>query len=175
MVEMLGFPIDRPRWALALLTSLLLGLSSDAFAQVSDPETDRYAEWIDDIRHQIRQSTSSLAQELDEFLSDREYENETNESRVALQFRTDISSSNNPNFRVDPKVRLRLPNTERTIFIDVLGGTRRTAGQECGEGATDLLGRGTIWSHLYRGDLVCLGMARHVGGMGLLVRIHASA
>lgn len=150
---------DQPLSAHSLLTSVLLSLSSGALAQVSDPRVSGSVEWVDDIRDQVRQSTSSLAQELDEFLSDREYESERNESRLALRFRSVISSNNEPEFRVDPQVRLRLPNTERLIFIDVLGGARRTVEEEASAGLVDPS------SANEEGGVVQLRGVREVGGL----------
>lgn len=76
---------------------------------------------VDRLRDQVRTGTSSLAENLDEFLSDTEYEREQNQTRLGLQFFLDQSSDRGTEFHVEPTLRLRLPHLQNIVFLDIFG------------------------------------------------------
>ena len=84
--------------------------------------------WLEQVRGQVRDATSTLAGELDAFLSDREYESSLNETRLALRFGVDIGSDGETRAILEPRLRLSLPYTENRLFLDVFGFDR--AGHE---------------------------------------------
>jgi hypothetical protein len=94
------------------------------------------APW-DELRGQVRLATATLAGELDAFLSDREYEAGLNETRLALRAGVDATRDGDLRAILEPRIRLRLPNTERMLFVDVFGFD--TAGPDASATAGGLL------------------------------------
>jgi hypothetical protein len=93
-------------------------------AQETQPANDGDLPWIDQVRSQVRDATSTLAGELDAFLSDREYEAGLNETRLALRFGVDFSSDGDASPILEPRLRLSLPYTENRLFLDIFGFDR---------------------------------------------------
>lgn len=109
----------RSRTALAAL-GLIVTLATTAAAEAPASGIS----WIERLRGQVRETTATLAGELDAFLSDREYEAGLNETRLALRIGVDIDSDGGRRAILEPRVRLSLPNTERMLFLDIFGFDR---------------------------------------------------
>jgi hypothetical protein len=107
-------------WA-GRLALLALLVAAPAGAQEPGSTAETSVSWMDRVRGGVRQTTATLAQELDAFLSDREYVAGLNETRVALTFGIDRRDSGDTRVFLSPELRLSLPNTERRLFIDVFG------------------------------------------------------
>jgi hypothetical protein len=95
-------------------------LPETARAQETAAASPLSAAWIDRMLGDVRSAAATLAQELDAFLSDREYEAGLNRTRIALRFGADIGDDEIEPI-LEPRLRLSLPNTERLLFLDVLG------------------------------------------------------
>lgn len=76
--------------------------------------------WLDDMRDTVDVRTTTLAQKLDEFLSDRRYRSQQNTTQLSLTLGANTSEREISPI-VKPRLRLRLPNLEQTVFFDILG------------------------------------------------------
>ena len=99
--------------------------------------------WLDSFRAHVQGSALTLAQQIDDFLNDREYQSELQKSQLTLRFIFDHSTDDGTEFRIQPRLRYRWPYSERSIFLDVLGTRNSELGSDGGTAAgppSDLLG-----------------------------------
>jgi hypothetical protein len=114
---------DMPCLAGLLCLLALTWLPQAARAQETAAPPAPSTAWIDRLRGDVRSAAATLAEQLDAFLSDREYEAGLNRTRIALRFGADIGDGGiDPVF--EPRLRLSLPNTEQLLFLDIFGADR---------------------------------------------------
>jgi hypothetical protein len=102
-----------------------------------EPETSEGYPTLDNFHEAVQDSVREAAHILDDFFSNKEYEQERNDTSLRLRFDLDLNENDDTAFRFRPKLRLRLPGTERTFLFEAQGASE-AIDEEGGIQRTDL-------------------------------------
>lgn len=120
---------------LILLFAVALSWPNTLFAQESDA-AEGYPS-LEDFHAAVGDSVREAAHILDDFFSDEEYEQERNDTSLRIRFDLDLDENDDTAFRLRPKLRLRLPGSERTFLLEAQGASE-AIDEEGGIQRTDL-------------------------------------
>lgn len=76
---------------------------------------------VEGLRAAVHETTREFAEAIDDFFGDPEYEEERNETSLTLKLGAEYLSKNGWNVTAQPRLRLRLPKTQRAVLVEIAG------------------------------------------------------
>jgi len=118
------------RILVTLAASAVLLAASIASAEDLQPSPSETAGDVEDFREAVRGTTREFAEAVDSFFSDVEYEEERNDTSISIKLGAEYLTKDGWSFEAQPRLRLRLPRTERRLLLEVVGDQRSSSSSD---------------------------------------------